>query len=414
MDTACAGEAGSHAGESPAGRIRRFTTERDAREEAARRNLQAGHLLNRQAITKVNPHPMSIENASTGKPSRCRNGEGCQGRRGQPSQSAHRSGGVSGDGMSGRATGVTREVCPRGAPGSTPGTTPSKGKAGAARAEDGVLHSSEEAPVMGAEQRRGSCADACEASRERGDGLQGLVTPTVPGTATGVRKLQRTLYRQAKSKPQWKTWSLYGDVCRRDVLEAALRQVAANGGAPGVDGVRVKDLAQDTGRRGPWLAALEDDLRRKTYRPSPVRRVMIPKADGKQRPLGIPTVRDRVVQTTVVFLLLPIFEADFHEKSYAYRPKRRAQQAVAAIEVALLQGRREVVDADLSGYFDTIPHAPLSRMREIRSSGSMRGKEVGGHWPCASHPVASFPTLLNLPHLRTLPGAIPDFENVKR
>jgi retron-type reverse transcriptase len=156
----------------------------------------------------------------------------------------------------------------------------------------------------------------------------------VPETATGVRKLQRTLYRQAKSKPKWKAWSLYGDVCRREVLEAALRQVIANGGAPGVDGMKVEDLAQDAGQRERWLARLEAELREKTYRASPVRRVYIPKADGKQRPLGIPTVRDRVVQTAVV-LLLPIFEADFHENSYAYRPKRRAQQAIDAIKDAV-------------------------------------------------------------------------------
>jgi hypothetical protein len=170
---------------------------------------------------------MSIENDRTGKPSRYPNGEGCQEQTRQPSESAYHSGGVSGDGMLGRATEVTREICSRGGQTPTPGTTPSKGKAGAARAEVGVLHSSVETPVMGAEQRRGSCADACEASRERGDGLQGLATPTVPETATGVRKLQRTLYRQAKSKPKWKAWSLYGDVCRKDVLEAAFRQVAA-------------------------------------------------------------------------------------------------------------------------------------------------------------------------------------------
>jgi group II intron reverse transcriptase/maturase len=194
----------------------------------------------------------------------------------------------------------------------------------------------------------------------------------VSETATGVRKLQRTLYRQAKSKPQWKAWSLYGDVCRRDILEVALRQVSANGGAPGVDGVRVKDLVQDEGQRERWLAQLERDLRGKTYRPSPIRRVFIPKEDGKQRPLGIPTVRDRVVQTTVVLLLLPIFEADFHENSYAYRPKRRAHQALDAIKDALLSGRREVVDADLSGYFDTIPHGELMRLVKGRvSDGSI-------------------------------------------
>jgi group II intron reverse transcriptase/maturase len=225
---------------------------------------------------------------------------------------------------------------------------------------------------MGVEPREGSCAEALEAARERGDGPKGIETPTVPETATGVRKLQRTLYRQAKSKPKWKAWSLYGDVCRRDVLEAALWQVIANGGAPGVDGMRVEDLAKDQEKQEQWLTRLQDQLQGKTYRPSPVRRVYIPKADGKKRPLGIPTVKDRVVQTAVVLLLLPIFEADFHENSYAYRPKRRAQQAIKAIVVALLSGRREVVDADLSGYFDTIPHAELMRLVKGRvSDGSI-------------------------------------------
>jgi group II intron reverse transcriptase/maturase len=145
-----------------------------------------------------------------------------------------------------------------------------------------------------------------------------------------------------------------------------------------VDGVKVEDLAQDAGHRERWLARLEAELREKTYRASPVRRVYIPKADGKQRPLGIPTVRDRVVQTAVVLLLLPIFEADFHEKSYAYRPKRRAQQAIDAIKDALLSGRREVVDADLSGYFDTIPHAELMRLVKGRVSDGSILKLVKG------------------------------------
>lgn len=315
---------------------------------------------------------MSIEKSTTGKPSLYVHGEGCQERTVQPLESAQRSGGVSGDGMLGRADGVTRETCSRGAQVPTPGTTPATGKAGAAGAGVGVLHSSEEAPVMGVERRRGSSADACEAEGERGDGPQGITTSTEPETVTGVRKLQRTLYRQAKSKPKWKAWSLYGDVCRREVLEAAFWQVNANGGAPGVDGVRVKDLADDEGHRELWLAKLESELRGKTYRPSPVRRVYIPKADGKQRPLGIPTVRDRVVQTAVVLLLMPIFEADFHENSFAYRPERRAQQAIDAIRTALLSGRREVVDADLSGYFDTIPHGALMRLVKGRvSDGSI-------------------------------------------
>lgn len=260
----------------------------------------------------------------------------------------------------------------RGAQSLTHGTTPEAEEAEAAQAGVGVLHSSEEATENVVERRRGSCADAIEAERERGDGPQGIETPTVPETATGVRKLQRTLYRQAKSKPKWKAWSLYGNVCRREVLEAALWQVIANKGAPGVDGMRVEGLAEDKGYRERWLARLESDLREKVYRPNAVRRVYILKEDGKQRPLGIPTVRDRVVQTAVVLLLMPIFEADFHEKSFAYRPKRRAQQAVDAIKRALFSGRREVVDADLSGYFDSIPHGPLMRLVKGRvSDGSI-------------------------------------------
>jgi group II intron reverse transcriptase/maturase len=321
---------------------------------------------------------MSIEKATTGKSSRCPNGEDCQERTGQPLQSAYRSGGVGGDGMLGRAAGVTREACSRGAQVPTLGTTSETGKAEAARAGVGVLHSSEEAPDNGVERRRGSCADADKAERERGDGPEGITTPTVPETATGIRKLQRTLYRQAKSKPKWKAWSLYGDVCRKEILEAALWQVIANGGVPGVDGVRVEDLAEDEGHRELWLARLEADLLGKTYCPKPVLRVYIPKADGKKRPLGIPTVRDRVVQTAVVFLLLPIFEADFHENSYAYRPKRRAHQAIDAIKDALLSGRREVVDADLSGYFDTIPHAELMRLVKGRVSDGSILKLVKG------------------------------------
>ena len=139
-----------------------------------------------------------------------------------------------------------------------------------------------------------------------------------------------------------------------------------------MDGERVEDLKADESLRKLWLERLEADLRGKTYRPKPVRRVYIPKADGKKRPLGIPTVRDRVVQSAVVLLLLPIFEADFHENSFAYRPKRRAQQAIEEIKVALLSGRREVADADLSSYFDTIPHAGLMRLVKGRvSDGSI-------------------------------------------
>ena len=211
-----------------------------------------------------------------------------------------------------------------------------------------------------------------EAKRERDDGPKGITTPALPETVTGVRKLQRTLYRQAKSKPKWKAWSLYADASRRDILEAALQQVIKNKGAAGVDGERWEPLKENRELRKQWLGQLQEELKGKTYRPSPVRRVYILKENGKQRPLGIPTLKDRVVQTAVVLLLLPIFEADFHEHSYAYRPKRRAQQAVDAIKKALLTGRREVVDADLSGYFDTIPHMELLRLVKGRvSDGSI-------------------------------------------
>ncbi len=139
-----------------------------------------------------------------------------------------------------------------------------------------------------------------------------------------------------------------------------------------VFGIKVEGLAEDRGHRELWLTKLETELRGKTYRPSPVRRVYIPKVDGKKRPLGIPTVRDRVVQTAVVLFLLHIIEADFHGNSFACRPKRRAQQAIDAIKIALLSGRTEVVDADLSGYFDTIPHAGLMRLVKGRvSDGSI-------------------------------------------
>ena len=274
--------------------------------------------------------------------------------------------------MLGRATGITRETCSREGKPSTYRTTPAMAKATTAGTGVGVLHSSDETPETGMERRRGSCAEAAEASREQGDGPEGISTPPMSSTTPGVRKLQRTLYRQAKSKPKWRAWSLYADVCRADVLVTALAQVLANGGAPGVDGQTVEELATDEQRRAVWLSELEGELRGKTYRPQAVRRVYIPKANGKKRPLGIPTVRDRVVQTAVVLLLMPIFEADFHENSFAYRPNRRAQQAIDAIKAALLSGKREVIDADLSGYFDSIPHAELLRLVKRRvSDGSI-------------------------------------------
>jgi RNA-directed DNA polymerase len=193
--------------------------------------------------------------------------------------------------------------------------------------------------------------------------LGGITTPLK------VRKLQRTLYRKAKKDKRWRAWSLYADLCRRDVLETALGLVLRNAGAPGVDGVTTEAVKANAAA---FLDGLQTQLREKSYRPSAVLPVWIPKPDGKKRPLGIPTVRDRVVQAALRVLLEPVFEADFHDASYGYRPKRNAHQAIEAITLALMQGKTEVIDADLSGYFDTIDHAQLLRLVARRvSDGSI-------------------------------------------
>ena len=188
-------------------------------------------------------------------------------------------------------------------------------------------------------------------------------------TPVKVQQLQRTLYRKAKENGRWRAWSLYGDLCRRDVLEAALRAVVRNAGAAGVDGVTTEQVKAAPAA---ILDELQTQLRTRSYRPSPVLRVWIPKDDGKQRPLGIPTVKDRIVQMALLILLQPIFEADFHEDSYGYRPGKSAHQALETIRAALWHGKHEVIDADLSGYFDTIPHAGLLRLVARRvSDGSI-------------------------------------------
>jgi len=156
------------------------------------------------------------------------------------------------------------------------------------------------------------------------------------------------------------------------VLNAALEVQVRNGGAPGVDGETTKSINVGPEKRRQWLARLREELSTKSYRPSPVRRVMIPKSSGGERPLGIPTVKDRVVQTAVCLLLMPIWEADFHPHSYGFRPKRRAQQAIDAIVQGVREGHTEIIDADLTKYFDTIPHRGLMRMVAKRvSDGSM-------------------------------------------
>lgn len=179
---------------------------------------------------------------------------------------------------------------------------------------------------------------------------------TTPDT---VRKLQAALHEKAKAVPGYRFYLLYDKLYREDVLRFAYACCRANGGAPGVDGETFQDIESAGVDR--WLEALAEELRTKTYRPSAVRRVWIPKPNGKQRPLGIPTIRDRVTQMAAVLVLEPVFEADLQPEQYAYRPGRSALQAVQAVDVFLNRGYTEVVDADLSGYFDTIPHAELMK-----------------------------------------------------
>ena len=178
-------------------------------------------------------------------------------------------------------------------------------------------------------------------------------------TPARVRRLQRALYAKAKQEPAYRFYLLYDKVYRGDVLHHAYHVSRAARGArtPGVDGVTFADI--EAAGREEWLAGLEEALRIKTYRPAAVRRVLIPKPDGGDRPLGIPTVRDRVVQTAAKLVLEPIFEADFDDSAYGYRPKRSATGAVRAVHEALCDGYTDVVDADLSKYFDTIPHQEL-------------------------------------------------------
>jgi RNA-directed DNA polymerase len=178
-------------------------------------------------------------------------------------------------------------------------------------------------------------------------------------TPESVKKLQAALHAKAKREPAYRFYSLYDKIHREDVLQHAWMRCRINGGAAGVDAQSFEQIEEGGLER--WLEELTKEIREKTYRPNAVRRVWIPKSDGKERPLGIPTIKDRVVQMAVVIVLEPIFEADMPEEQYGYRPGRSAHDAIRAIKGKLNWGCREVVDCDLSGFFDTIPHNELMK-----------------------------------------------------
>jgi RNA-directed DNA polymerase len=178
-----------------------------------------------------------------------------------------------------------------------------------------------------------------------------LVTPSK------IRELQIKLYRKAKNEPGFRFYELYDKVYREDIVNHAYALARANYGDPGVDGESFQDI--ESRGREEWMKGLREDLRNKTYQPQPVRRAMIPKAGGGERPLGIPTIRDRVAQTAAKLVLEPIWEADLEPNAYGYRPQKSAQDAIQKVNELLYEGYTDIVDADLSKYFDTIPHSEL-------------------------------------------------------
>ena len=181
-----------------------------------------------------------------------------------------------------------------------------------------------------------------------------------------VAELRRKLYLKAKQEPKFRFYALYDRIFRRDVLVAAWWIVLAKNKSPGIDGVTCQDIQDAPGGVAGYLDDIHEALRTKTYRPDRVKRTYIEKPDGRLRPLGIPTMRDRIVQTAATLILESIFEADFLDSSYGFRPERSAQDAIRAIQGHLQQGYRAVYDADLKGYFDTIPHDKLMLALQMR------------------------------------------------
>jgi group II intron reverse transcriptase/maturase len=181
-------------------------------------------------------------------------------------------------------------------------------------------------------------------------------------TPDKIRQLQRKLYQKAKQEKEFRFYLLYDKVYRVDILNHAYRLVKANKGARGVDGVTFESIEGMKGGVQGYLDSVAKELREKTYKPMAVRRVLIPKTDGSKRPLGIPTIKDRIVQMAVKIVIEPIFEADFQDSSYGFRPKKSAHQAVDDVSAQLRRGNTQVVDADIAKYFDTIAHEKLLKL----------------------------------------------------
>jgi len=176
-------------------------------------------------------------------------------------------------------------------------------------------------------------------------------------TPSKIRELQIKLYRKAKNEPGYCFYLLYDKMYREDILAHAYQLTRSNKGAPGVDGESFEAI--ESKGLGEWLTGIREELRSKTYQPQPVRRVLIPKPGGGERPLGIPSIRDRVVQTAAKLVIEPIFEADLEPNAYGYRPRRSAQDAIREVHELLCEGYTDVVDADLSKYLDAASYCPL-------------------------------------------------------